>query len=264
MTNETRDGTLQEELKREWCAGFEVVPIDDHTFTLVTPFIMQDGDGFSLVVERSPSGWRLTDRGATASRVFTTTDATAARERRFQLAAQAFGVNLDRWSLSLELPGPPEIYDVAHFLKALSAAAGSPQLETAEDREEHYSVRLREFVTSRLPAEVRRATSWAPPEDLGRGLYKVDLRLDPPHRSPLLIFTVGTAMKAERAVGTALRLKEWAVEGDRVVAVKPSVPSPSVYRLQDAVGEDRVARLDLASDITTSGSLRRLGVPLTE
>src|SRR6476620_7571275 len=71
-------------LKRDWCASFDVVEVDEGTWAVSSPFVLPDGDGFAVLLKHTPTGWRLTDAGATASRAFAESTVTAQSEGRFR------------------------------------------------------------------------------------------------------------------------------------------------------------------------------------
>lgn len=251
---------LTRSLGRAWCEAFAVAEVSDGTYSVASPFLLPDGDGFAVLLERTENGWRLTDGGITASRAFGSLDVTAAREKRFRAAADALGVALVDWELSLDVPSALDVRDLAHFMRAVMTAASAPGLESVpEEREEYYSKQLSDLIRARVSAPV--TTEVFVRED-ARQLYRVDLRIERPQRAPVMIFTVGNEVKAERTVGAVLRFREWNVRGDRFVAVKPTVPGRSVYRLQDVLGDERVALLDTRDRFAIDNRLRELQIPL--
>ena len=247
-------------LKQDWCDSFDVVQIGESAWTLATPFVMPDGDGFVVVLERVEDGWTLSDKGITASRAFADVDFTTAAEQRFHAAASLFDLTLNSWHLSVKLSEFPTAMDVGRFLRATMAAYVAPDLHVAIDREDEFRLRLRDAIVSQLQPGVSTAPNWAPPQDDGK-LYPTDLRIEAPER-PVLVFAVGTDHKASLTALSVGKYREWGVLGVPFAAVRPAVGSKAVARLQDALGDDRVERMDPRDRFTINRAFRDLGVPM--
>src|SRR5438874_343447 len=101
------------DLKTEWCDSFSLIPVDDNTWSIASPFLMPDGDGLAIILRHTSSGWQLSDDGMTASRAFAELDVTAAREARLRAAADLWGIELAEWVVQINLAGAPEASDIA-------------------------------------------------------------------------------------------------------------------------------------------------------
>jgi Domain of unknown function DUF1828 len=251
---------LRAALKQDWCDSFDVVELDADTWTLITPFVMPDGDGFTVLLQRTASGWRLSDAGITASRAFADADTAGGREKRFRNAAALFGLDVEEWTLSVELSQFPAAADVSRFLRAAMSAYAAPEVGLPLEREHHYVRQLRQAVVTRLELGVRHRNNWHPQQDAQR-LYRTDLRIETEAR-PVLVFAVGTD---DRAGVTALSIgkyREWDIPGVSFAAVRPTVTSKAVARLQDALGDRQVERIDPDDLFKITRAFRDLGVPM--
>jgi hypothetical protein len=249
-------------LKEDWCASFDVLPLDDRTWTIATPFILPDGDGFAVLLRKAPGGWLLTDAGITASRAFADLQVTAAKEVRFTQAAEMLGLEVDEWVLNLRLPDFPDASDVSFFLRATTTVYMAPEmvLQTQETSDDRYITRLREAVVERLAPGVVSSNNWHPPQD-EEMLYRTDLLIQTPYR-PVLMFGVGTSERAGVTALSAVKYRQWKVDGIPFAAVRPSIASKAIARLQDTLGEDRVALIDPKDRFKITRAFRDLGVPM--
>lgn len=247
------------DLEADWCDSFSVVRIEEALWSVTTPFLMPDGDGYAVLIRQTASGWQLTDGGTTAARSFSDLAMSAAREARFRLAVEMLGLELEDWTATLDLPAVPDATDIAFFVKAVAAAQLAPALEVTTERSDRYSERMRTAIASAIAPGVRIQPDWYPSID-ERQLYRSDVYIEIP-TNPVLMFTVGNA---ERAATTALsveRYREWDVPGVPFAIVKPTVGSKSVYRLQDVVGEDNVTLIEATDRFRILRTLRELSVP---
>jgi hypothetical protein len=249
-------------LQDDWCASFDVLPLDDRTWTIANPFILPDGDGFPVLVRQTADGWLLTDAGITASRAFADLPVTAARELRFIQTAEMLGLEISEWVLSLKLSDFPDASDVGFFLRATTTAYMAPEmaLQTQETSDDRYITRLRQAVVERLTPGVVSSNNWHPPQDEEK-LYRTDLLIHTPEL-PVLMFGVGTNERAGVTALSAVKYREWDVDGIVFAAVRPSVASKAIARLQDSFGDDRVELIDPKDRFKITRAFRDLGVSM--
>lgn len=249
-------------LKQDWCTSFDVLPLGDGTWTIASPFIMPDGDGFAVVLKETAEGWLLTDAGTTAARAFADLDVGPNSEERFTQTAKNLGLSVDDWELSLALPDFPDSLDVSYFLRGTTAAYMIPELlsRDGEAREDYYIGRLREAVVERLAPGVRSDNNWYPPQDENK-LYRTDLRISAPAR-PVLVFAVGTNERASLTALSVRKYQEWGVDGTLFAAVRPTVGGKAVARLQDTLGDEQVARIDPKERFKIIRVFQDFGVPM--
>src|SRR4051812_19160434 len=100
---------IRTELCRSLCADVSVVPRQDGSLLLSTPFQFPDGDGFSIYLERLPSGgFKLTDKGITMMRLSYDQDVEKLREgtrgKVFEQILNEVGLEDDHGEFYLQLP----------------------------------------------------------------------------------------------------------------------------------------------------------------
>lgn len=261
MNQLARVRDLASSLKEDWCASFSVHQLHENGWALVTPFLMPDGDGFTVLIEQRAFGWRLTDSGVTASRAFADRGSTAAREARFRTAATLSGLDVDGWALTATTPDFPDAIEVAQFLRATMAAYAAPAWELSGERGDRYTQRLRDAIVDQLAPFVPNQNNWHPTQD-AESLYRTDLRIVASEEQPVLIFGVGNDHRAGVAALSVHQYYEWGVVGVPVAAVKPTVGSKAISRLQDVVGDGgQVELMEADERFTIARVLQNLGIP---
>lgn len=252
--------SIADTLKHQWCDAFDLIPIDSNRWSVVTPFLFPDGDGYSVILERVGGSWFINDYGATESRVFAEPGSwTESRFERLQVTLSLFGLDVKDHQISMRLDSDPDPFEIARYLKGLISAHNAA-LPAERAAQEAYTRKLRSVVIDHLDQSVTSKKDWTAVEDRRR-LYKTDLRLLTPEE-PWSLFLIGNETKAERAVTVANKLREWGELGRALIAVRPGLNSSSVYRLQDAVGEDAVKEVDASNDRRALSVLGQAGVPV--
>ncbi len=259
MSQMERIRDLAAALKEDWCASFSVHPLREGAWALATPFLMPDGDGFVVVIDRTADGWRLSDSGVTASRAFAHETVTAAREGRFRTAAALSELSVDGWTLSLTLPDFPDAVEVAHFLRAVMAAYVAPGWELTTERTDRYTQRVRDAIVRQLAPSVPTANNWHPSQD-EQTLYRTDLRIIG-RDEPVLLFAVGNDHRAGVTALSVHQYHEWKVPGVPFAAVKPTVGSKAIARLEAVLGDGRVELMEPSERFKIGRVLQELGIP---
>jgi hypothetical protein len=254
----TRLDTFRDALRRSWCEGFEAFEVERNVFSLATPFIHGDGDAYAIVCERTPGGWRLTDRGSFLARLEAEGwELNDARVKSLTGDLSRLGCDLKDRAISTEIEGELDAVVLADYLKAVSWLAVKPDLLPEEGQEQYRTKLMREIVDI-TASKVEPA--WYDRNSDPKGHWRVDARIeaDAPTR-PVLLMAVATDAKAERTAATGSWLADKRV-GTVIAAVNPDarLSDAVVGRMQDMLGPGFVDFVHVEKTSVT-GLLRRYG-----
>lgn len=249
----TRLDTFRDALHRSWCASFDAYEIEPNVFSLATPFVHGDGDGYAVVCERTAAGWRLTDRGSYLA--FLEAEGWEMTDSRLRAVGQdvaKLGCTLEGNEIATMIEGELDAVIIADFLKVASWLSTKPDLQQ-EEAQEQYRTRLVRQVTRVTAAKVD--AGWHDPNTDPKAHWRVDARVEA--ATPVLLMAVASDAKAERTAATGSWLLGKGL-GTIVAAVNPEarVSDAAIGRIEDMVGPSSVEHIHL-DEITVAGLMRR-------
>jgi len=257
---------LAARLKADLCASFVVRPDGQDRWAVRTPMLFGDGDALPLFVERSATGWVLTDDGLTVSHLFFDEFRhTPARFARIEMVVQAHGADLGPGHvIRMPLDDMPAAYDVGDFLQMLAQVQGVALTVEQEREQQRFVTSVRARVEHRL-ATPGYESNWTPPglEQVARANYKCDMRI-PAEGTNVLLFAASTSDKANVSALTVHQFRKVTTDFIPLLAFHPKrVASEAVARFQDEVGSDE-AVVETFPDATQSleRALQNRGVAL--
>lgn len=240
---------LKAELCRSLCADVSVVERADGSVLLRTPFQFPDGDGFSMYLQRLPSGgFRLSDKGNTMMRLSYEQDVDKLREgtrgRILDQILNEMGVEDDRGEMFLDAPASRLGDSVFRFGQALTRLHDLSFLNRVQAESTFYDdlkASLEEVVGA--GALVR---DYIAPNVPQADNYRADFGIAAPR--PLLVFGVPSATKARLATVVIQYLQQhhFAFHSLVVYHDMSALPRGDVARLTNAAN-DQVASIDLSS-----------------
>lgn len=264
---------LNEQLKREWCDAFSVSQLPDGSFTVTTPFLSGDGDGYPVVIDRRQGGWQLSDRGIAISNLrFGELEITQGRLQQIDRFATEQGCSNEAGVLTMSLAQAPTIEDIADFIELLAQVSGLPRHVAAERDSERFGTRARDRVLSWLPQddlERWAMRSWAPTSMPHGDLFPADLYLRAKDARPgVVAFFAGSTQKADRSLLSVSQYRHWGIDYVRpVLAHNGTLNSETIYRAQTTIADDsRVVEVnEVAAEtgyLALQRKLQELGVPV--
>ncbi|KAA0235939.1 MAG: DUF1828 domain-containing protein [Actinobacteria bacterium] len=246
MSDPTPD-ELRRQLESVLCDNVFVDERPDGSFELATPFLFPDGDVLPVVIERTLSGWSLTDRGRASAHLFFDDDSvpTDAQQRTLERIARARGVTYVDGALKAEFDQLPDAFKIADFVQVVAQVGVIPHLG-ADRSYEKYTTRVRNRVEEWIPEE-RRVRSWSPDQDTRR-VYSADLKIDADgNGSVVVMFFLGSHGKPDMAATAVHRYVNWDLNFRTLAPWNPD----------SNIGDDELARFDDAVE----GHGRRIKTP---
>lgn len=230
---------LKDQLRRTMASAIEVQELPDGRIAILTPFGFPDGDGLPIVAERINGAWELSDDGVTISRLLV-------QEFQFtDLRSELLDEILSRHRASVadhvirrSTDSVPHADDLVDMISAIVQVADL-ELTARDVVRQLFQTDVVTFVRSRFRKDAV-IPNWSPARDT-HGAYKSDALVKAaPGAKDTVMFSVASAAKADRAVISMQRYELWDV-GVRPLVVldeDQALPSPVVYRLQEAAGPD--------------------------
>jgi hypothetical protein len=237
---------IRAELCRSLCADVNVIPRDDGSLLIDTPFYFPDGDGFTMYLQRlGNGGFKITDKGATMMRLSYEQDVEKLREgTRSRILDQILGemgVQDDRGEFSLEAPANRLGDSIFRFGQALTRIHDLSFLNRVQVESTFYDD-LQTTLADVIGAQ-RLIRDYAAPGVPKSDQYRADFGVEAAR--PLLIFGVPSGTKARLAtvVIQYLRQQQFAFHSLVVYQDMAALPRADVARLTDAAN-DQVANVD--------------------
>lgn len=237
---------LQQVLCNALCANVSVREQRDGSLRLVTPFTFPDGDGFSMYLERLPSGgFKLTDKGITMMRLSYDHDVSKLREgtraRVFEQIVGEMGINDEGGEFTLETSVAGLSEGIFRLGQALTRIHDLSFLNRVQVESTFYED-LRDSLISSV-GEARLIRDFEAPEVPDAANYLVDFAVEA--ERPVLIFGVPTATKARLATVIIQYLQQHRFRFHSLVVYNDmrALPRGDVARLTNAAN-DQVAQLD--------------------
>jgi hypothetical protein len=117
---------LLQRILHDFANSMHVAAIPDGAFLVSSPFRLPTGEMFPIVIEPRPTGWRLTDRGATAAHI-DLTDLTATDVEQLKMDVESEGLELsDTLVLSADFDDLPTPSDLANLVQAQARIGALP------------------------------------------------------------------------------------------------------------------------------------------
>jgi hypothetical protein len=239
-------GELKQRLCQSLCADVSVVSRDDGSVLLDTPFYFPDGDGYSIYLERLPSGGlRLTDKGITMMRLSYEHDVDKLREgTRGKVFGQILaegGIGDDSGELYFDIQAEKIGEGLFRFGQALTRIHDLSFLNRVQVESTFYDD-LRESLEQIVGGD-RLIREYVAPTVPDAQNYVVDYGVDA--KRPLLIFGVPSATKARLAtvIIQYLQKHDFAFHSMVVYSDMTQLPRPDVARLTNAAN-DQIASID--------------------
>lgn len=247
---------LEASLRDGLAAGFALEPAGRDAFHVLTPYVLPDGDGLAIVLERQVDGWVLTDRGHTFMHLSYSIDTDQIkggnRGRIIADALSSFGVDDIGGELRIEVPDTGALAGALYdFVQALLKVSDVTFLS-------------REIVRSTFLDDVRRLLTdivpsgmierdWTDPQHDPKRLYPVDYRIDAPVR-PVVVFALPTETHVKDATIALAAFERWGINSLAVGIFEDSeeLAPRSVARFMDVAdrpfsnlegNRDRIAKL---------------------
>jgi hypothetical protein len=232
--------SVTRELARTWCEVSQVTELRDGTISVSTPFLMDDGDAFPVVIRRRDGGWVLTDDGRTRfSFVADEFSVTEAREAHISRLAEAAGFSYSDHLLSRFHERPPTAFDVADLIVLVSQVRSIPLAEPPRDSEEIFRTRARRRTMEFLAHPESAVADWRPRVRRGE-VFRADLWIPTvDEHPPVVTFYAATPDKADRSISLVLQYARWELSVTPILVHPGNLRSDVIYRAQTAIGDDR-------------------------
>jgi hypothetical protein len=117
---------LLQRVLHDFANSLQVAATADGAFLVSSPFRLPSGEMYPILIEPSPTGWRLTDRGATAAHI-DLTEFSAADVEELRMHVESEGLELsDTLVLSAEFDDLPKPSDLANLVQAQACIGALP------------------------------------------------------------------------------------------------------------------------------------------
>jgi hypothetical protein len=250
----------QNVLRNAICDSFSIHEVGEGRWSIGTPLLYEDGDGLPVIVEYAEGAWSLSDNGYATSHLFFDdfehTDARADALRRLVHSAR---MNIDdSFTITCDLDGPPDPYDVGDFLQVIAQVQGLARSAAHIEREGNYRPTMRKAVTSLL-VEADFEENWLLPEFKGRqARYSVDLAIGS-GASMVPVFFASTSRAVSESTVTVLEMRHRDIATATPLLAYDNrghaISSNEIKRFQDQAGDDVVVH---ATPENTRGLVRKL------
>lgn len=160
-------------------------------FRLHTPFGFDDGDSFSIILERDGDRWRLSDEGTTFMHLTYDLDDRdlqgGTRQKVISNALSTYGI-ADEGGILVRAAPEPELGEALFdYLQGLLRISDVTFLSRERVRSA-FRTDLQDLVATRLPT-TKRVSDWHDPVTDPHGIYPVDYRIEHPRR-PIFLFAL--------------------------------------------------------------------------
>ena len=117
---------LLQRILHDFANSLQVAATADGAFLVSSPFRLPSGEMFPIVIEPRATGWRLTDRGATAAHL-DLVELSAADVEQLKAHVESEGFELsDTLVLSADFDGLPTPSDLANLVQAQACIGALP------------------------------------------------------------------------------------------------------------------------------------------
>lgn len=233
------------------CESFVARRLDDGSFAVDTAFYFPDGDGYSLYLQPTPVGFRISDRGHTLMQLSYYMDVTALRSGNrktlFERSLAARGADEEEGELVIDAPKAELASAVVRFSQLVTEVRALEFLNRARV-ENTFFQDLEEAIAEFVPWSNVVPGYVVPGVPDGEN-YPVDYYI-PGKSAPLYLFGVHSRDKARLTTIILQHLVANDHQFDSLLVFRNQgeIPSTDLARLSN-VGGEQVASLDARRDL---------------
>lgn len=232
---------IEQALKQAIGQQIEVEQEGYHRYPIFTPFTLEDGDHFHIVLRRDENTphWIITDEGDTLMHLSYWMDYASlkkgTRQQLIQRVLQQFSIKNQNGELQFETTLPDIGSSVFNFLQALTRLSDITYL-SRERAKATFMEDFREFIGQVVPQD-RLVWDYHHPEYDQQKIYPVDARINQ-RQIPLFIFAIGNDARCRDVTINLHNYNNWGI----------SFQSVAIFQDQTQIARDVLARFSDVAD----------------
>jgi len=211
---------IEHEFRKKICDTIRLMPEGLDCYRVLTPFLFDDGDHFSIILRREAKDWLLSDEGNTFMHLTYDIDENdlrkGTRNKIIENTIDQFSVHNNDGELRIIIPDAKYGDALYSFIQAIGRISDVSFLS----RERVRSTFLDDFqqFLENSVSEERREFEWHDPVNDPEGKYTVDCRVN--HLSnPLHIFALPNDDRVRDATIVLLQLEKWGSRAVRSIGI---------------------------------------------
>lgn len=236
-------GSIRQEFRNRVCEQIDLEQEGEGRFRVLTPFRLEDGDHFAIVLKDEGGRWILTDEASTLMHLSYWLDetelASGNRQQIIEGALQSFSVESRNGELVIPVSEGRFGDALFDFVQAIAKVTDVSFLSRERVRPAFVDD-FKAFFRSRVPPD-RLAFDWTDPQNDAKRRYPVDCRVNQILR-PLFVYALPNENRVRDATINLLKFEQWGLR----------FQSLGIFEEQELVSSSVVARFTDVCDKTFS------------